>query len=160
MKRNFIFAVFILAVSFGKSTLFAAESISHVPVPYTDEEFAPWLKDLRRAEIITFGAMPFVTLNVTLGFWAMNGFDATLSPFAAADSSSAKYTNDQTLAILLTSFGICAGIGVADFLVHFLKTTNRTSNLKKKGNINIESITRDPDAVKLPPPEPPVPEEN
>ena len=158
MKKKSIFTVFILVISLGKISIFAEDAKTPVPVPYTDEEFSPWLKDLRRAEIITFGAMPFVTLNVTLGFWAMNGFDPALSPFAAADSTTSKYTNDQTLSILLTSFGICAGIGLADFLVHFLKTTNKTSNLKKKGNINLESITGDPDAVKLPPPEPSVSE--
>lgn len=151
MKKIISFIlVFSLFTSF--SSLFAADT-NHNPEPFGENEFSPWIKDLRRAEIITLGAMPFVTLNVTLGYWALNGFEGNLSPFAAESSTEQKYTNDQTIAILLTSFGICAGIGITDFLVHFLKSTNEQHNRKRQGNINIESVENDLNATRLPPPE-------
>lgn len=152
MGKKIISSVLVFSFFACSANVFAADS-SASPVPYSDDEFAPWLKDLRRAEIITLGAMPFVTLNVTLGFWALNGFDSSLSPFAASDSTVSKYTNDQTIGILLTSLGICAAIGISDFLVHFLKTANTTSASRKKRNINIESVVNDPEATRIPPPE-------
>lgn len=152
MRKKIISSILIFSFFVCNANVFAADS-STSPVPYSDDEFAPWLKDLRRAEIITLGAMPFVTLNVTLGFWALNGFDSSLSPFAAGDSTVSKYTNDQTVGILLTSLGICAAIGISDFLVHFLKTANTTSASRKKKNINIESVKNDPEATRIPPPE-------
>ncbi len=149
-KSVFLFLLFSLLVNtlgFGAST-----TDSHTPEPYAPDEFPSWLKDLRRAEIITLGAMPFITFNVTLGFWAINGFDDAHSPFdGTTESGITKYTNSQTVGILLTSLGISAGIGISDFLVHLLKTQNITNkNKKKMGNINIESVTDDPDAVKIP----------
>ncbi len=148
MKR-IISAVLVFSIFSCMTPVFSADA-STTPSPYTKDEFSPWLKDLRRAEIITLGAMPFVTLNVTLGFWALNGFDESLSPFAAADTTVTKYTNDQTLGILLTSIGICAGIGIADFLVHFLRTTDRTRKNRGTGRIRIESIADDPEATRIP----------
>ena len=152
-KRFFKFFIFILLLSFN-SPAFSASTTTHNPEPYGENEFPLWLKDLRRAEIITLGAMPFVTLNVTLGYWAINGFDTNLNPFEGTSDTTTKYTNDQTFGIILTSLGICAGIGLTDFIVHLLKTTSQTTSKQKKHrSIDIESVVNDPEAVKLPPPE-------
>ncbi|MCR5401652.1 MAG: hypothetical protein K6E78_08675 [Treponema sp.] len=151
MKKK-LFA-FICLLFFISSNIFSASSTdSHTPEPYGEKEFPSWLKDLRRAEIITLGAMPFITFNVSLGFWAINGFDESHSPFdGTSESDVTKYTNSQTVGILLTSLGISAGIGLSDFLVHLLKTQDISNkNKKKMGNINIESVKDDPDAVKIP----------
>ena len=38
------------------------------PAPYSEGEFPQFLKDARRFEIITLGALPFVTIQTTLGY--------------------------------------------------------------------------------------------
>lgn len=151
MKNTILKVLMLFLFLFAAFPSYSASTTTHTPEPYGENEFPLWLKDLRRAEIITLGAMPFITLNVTLGFWAINGFDSTFNPFEGTSDSKTKYTNDQTLGIILTSLGICAGIGFSDFIVHLLKTTSQTTKKNKKhGSINIESVTEDPNAVKLP----------
>lgn len=156
MKKKIVFWILFFSLFLNAQSFFAATNTdSHTPEPYGENEFPSWLKDLRRAEIITLGAMPFITFNVTLGFWAVNGFDDAHSPFeGATESGITKYTNSQTVGILLTSLGICAGIGISDFLVNLLKSQDVTNRNKKKiGNINIESVKEDPEAVRLPLPD-------
>ena len=53
---------------FHVTELFAADTSSKTAEPYKAEEFPGWMHDLRRAEIITLGAMPFVTFNISLGY--------------------------------------------------------------------------------------------
>lgn len=75
MKNRLLFAFSAFFLSF--SMLFAQ---TQSPEPYSKDEFHPVLKDLRRAEIITLGAIPFVTFNVTLGYsfgkYASHNFDS------------------------------------------------------------------------------------
>mgnify|MGYP007099008669 CR=1 FL=1 len=42
--------------------IFSEASFAETAEPYKDDEFPLLLKDLRRAEIITFGTMPFAVL--------------------------------------------------------------------------------------------------
>lgn len=55
---------------------------------YSDDEFAPWQKKLRRAEIIFFGGIPLAFLAAglvnsltgnTLGFWPVLGISASIA---------------------------------------------------------------------------------
>lgn len=55
---------------------------------YSDDEFAPWQKKLRRAEIIFFGGIPLAFLAAglvnsltgsTLGFWPVLGISASVA---------------------------------------------------------------------------------
>ena len=57
----------------------------HVPVPYTPGEFAPWMRDVWRAEVIAVGSFPF-TLFLTLEVYdswryATNGFNPSYAPW-------------------------------------------------------------------------------
>ena len=56
----------ILSFSLFTSFMFGAETKN--PEPYNKEEMPQTLQDLRRFEIITLGAMPFVMLDTTLGY--------------------------------------------------------------------------------------------
>ncbi len=158
MKRNavFIFALFL----FGLSALpvFPEDT----PVPYTKEEFPPLLRDIRRAEIITLGAMPFVTFNVTLGYsiskYASHNFDSDYFPNPFAKSSDANtYSTDEQIGIILTSVGISFGIGITDLIVHIVKRNRAKRRLQSQhtGPIKINPLTEAPEAfeVDLTPPD-------
>lgn len=159
MKKKLIASIICLSLFANLTPVFAADTKSTTPEPYEEDEFPSWLKDLRRAEIITLGAMPFITLNTSLcysfGNYAFHNFDSDyfLNPFAQGSDTS-SYTSGEQAGILLTSLGICLGIGITDFIVHSVKRSNQKKIMRtqKKGNINIESVADDPEATKILPP--------
>lgn len=159
MKKKLIASIICLSLFANLTPVFAADTKSTTPEPYEEDEFPSWLKDLRRAEIITLGAMPFITLNTSLcysfGNYAFHNFDSDyfLNPFAQGSDTS-SYTSGEQAGILITSLGICLGIGITDFIVHSVKHSNQKKKMRtqKKGNINIESVADDPEATKILPP--------
>ena len=159
MKKKLIASIICLSLFANLTPVFAADTKSTTPEPYEEDEFPSWLKDLRRAEIITLGAMPFITLNTSLcysfGNYAFHNFDSDyfLNPFAQGSDTS-SYPSGEQAGILLTSLGICLGIGITDFIVHSVKRSNQKKKMRtqKKGNINIESVADDPEATKILPP--------
>ena len=159
MKKKLIASIICLSLFANLTPVFAADTKSTTPEPYEEDEFPSWLKDLRRAEIITLGAMPFIPLNTSLcysfGNYAFHNFDSDyfVNPFAQGSDTS-SYTSGEQAGILITSLGICLGIGITDFIVHSVKRSNQKKKMRtqKKGNINIESVADDPEATKILPP--------
>lgn len=141
-------------------SLFKGFSDSKTPKPYEKEEFPGFLHDIRRAEIITLGAMPFVTFNIALGYsftnYALHNFNSSyfVNPFANSSDDNA-YSTDEQIAIIISSLCISAGIGLTDFIVHAAKRNKQQRLLKNrnKGAIEINPIFEDPDAVKIEAPE-------
>lgn len=143
----------ILIFSLFAENLFSAES--RTPEPYSDNEFPGFLHDLRRAEIITLGAMPFITFNATLGYslgkFAFNNFDPQyfVNPFA--QSSDSSFSTDEQIGIILTSLGISLCIGITDLIVNSVKRNNAKKKINDPNNpVKINPIKNDPDAIKLP----------
>jgi len=154
MVKKRILLFFILIFSFYQ--IFADNVKSTTPEPYSKEEFPGFMHDLRRAEIITLGAMPFVTFNLTFGYsfanYAIHGFDSSywVNPFANSSDDNA-FSSDEQIAIIVASVCISAGIGLTDFIVHAAKRNNQMRKLKnqKKGPIEITPVAEDPSAVKI-----------
>ncbi len=152
MKKIIFFTVLISLLSSSFPVF------SETPEPYQKDEFPGILHDIRRAEIITLGSMPFITFSATLGYsfgkYASHNFDSSyfVNPFSSTDENS--FSTDEQIGILLTSLGISAGIGLTDFIVHTIKRNNRQRKLKKQKNteIQITPIREDPDAIKITPP--------
>lgn len=159
MKNKKVIAIIIyISLILNISPVFSAttNTTNKTPEPYAQEEFPSWIHDLRRAEIITLGAMPFITLNTSLcysfGNYALHNFDANyfVSPFSKKSDNS-SYSTDEQIGILLTSLGISLGIGITDFIVHSIKRSNAKKRLRiqEKGNIKIFPIEEDPNATKI-----------
>ncbi len=152
MKKIIFFTVLISLLSSSFPVF------SETPEPYQKDEFPGILHDIRRAEIITLGSMPFITFSATLGYsfgkYASHNFDSSyfVNPFSSTEENS--FSTDEQIGILLTSLGISAGIGLTDFIVHTIKRNNRQKKLKKQKNpeIQITPIREDPDAIKINPP--------
>ena len=134
----------------------AKEAKDTTPAPYTDDEFPQFMKDLRRAEIVSFGALPFVTLTSTIVYssarYAQHGFDSEYfpNPFAKASASNGYSTAEQA-GILLTSAGISVGIGLTDLLVSVIrrKAAKKKLERKEKAPIVVTPIAEDKDAVRI-----------
>ena len=147
MKLKHIF-VFIIFLFICNCNIFA-QTTDTSPEPYKDDEFSQVLKDLRRFEIITLGAMPFVTLDTAIvynGYKFATGKTNTFNPLATAD-----YDKTEMTRIIFTSLSISAGIGISDYVINLVKRNNiKKRQRMEDSKISIEEI---PDAIKIPLPE-------
>lgn len=131
MKHTKKIASLILFVSlFSVFPVYAEDTkVSKTPDPYGAEEFKQWQKDLRRFEIITFGALPFVSL---LSFWAYDigrsiahKGDPAYNPWPLKDAKIAvKLTEKEQLGIFLTAVGISLGVAIIDITYRSIKRAN------------------------------------
>ncbi len=147
-----IISLLLIFSFFSQFSIFAADS--KTPEPYKDEEFPGFLHDLRRAEIITLGAMPFITFNATLGYsfgkFAYHGFDSSyfVNPFA--QSSDSSFSTEEQVGIILGSLGVSLCIGITDLIVNSVKRNNaKKKKLDQNAPIKINPIENDENAVKI-----------
>ena len=97
MKKNLIAKILIFSLLLNISVpAFAADT---TPKPYDNDELPQTMKDIRRFEIITLGALPFVTLDTTLAYstwrYVQHDFDSAYQPdiFAASSFSQEEQRN-------------------------------------------------------------------
>ena len=155
MKRNsrilkIVFVSLVLNVFFP---LFAEDTS---PAPYKKDEFPLFLQDLRRFEIISLGALPFVTLDTSLAYstyrYIQNDFNSEYLPSLAASSS---FDSDEQIGIILTSVGISLGIVLTDYIIRLIKRSGgkKKRMIKEDESVRIIPISQDKDAVQLELPE-------
>ena len=119
--RRFLALLLLFAVSFS---LFAQTEPTVKVEGYKKGETTPsWLKNLRRAEIVSLGSLPFTTLSVTLGYSLIKGFgngfaDGVPNPLQKDKSG---FSTKEQLGIFFTSIGISLFIGVTDYIVSTIK---------------------------------------
>ena len=160
MKKRLLVKILIFSLVFNFTAPIFAEDTT--PKPYNTEEFPQTLKDIRRFEIITIGALPFVTLDTTLAYstyrYAKNDFDAAYKPDIFSPNS---FTQDEQKGIILTSVGICIGIGLTDLIVQIIKRNSKKRRPQLNyDDISVIPISEDQDAVELPLPQETRPQEN
>ena len=152
MKKKFIAKILIF--SFLINCINPVFSEDTTPKAYDNDEFPQTLKDIRRFEIITIGALPFVTLDTTLVYsnyrYARHDYDEAYKPDIF---SAASYTQEEQKGIILTSVGICVGIGLTDLVVQIVRRKIK----KRKPPVNYDDvavipIAEDEDASIIPPP--------
>jgi hypothetical protein len=126
--RVFGAAIAVLLFAFAAAGAAHAQAASpgdeeHVPEPYRPEEFPDWALDLRRAEIVFFGSLPF-SLFVTfeaydLGRFIAGGFDPLLAPWPmrAGSEIGAGYTPAEKGWLIAAALTVSLGVSVADFLL-------------------------------------------
>ncbi len=120
----------------------------------TESTIPQGILDFRRFEIITLGALPFITLDVTLGYsmfqFVDNRFIKGNSNYAFPNpfKTSGNYNTDEMKAIIITSVGICIGIGINDLIFNIIRR-NKIKLQNTQNTINITPIEEDPDAIKI-----------
>jgi len=149
-KKTFIFALILFSL-ISNTFLYGEDT---TPEPYKKDEFPQVLKDIRRFEIITLGSLPFVTLDATLAYsgyrYAQHNFDPA---YQIDIFNKSSFTTDEQKGIVLTSIGISAGIGLADYVVQLIKRSKKNKKDKiRYEDINVYPISEDPEAtlIKLP----------
>lgn len=120
--------------------------------PYTKDEFPSWLHDMRRAEIVSLGSLPFVTLGVTLGYSLYRYFSHDMNPDYfpnpfAKSSSGARLTTDEQLGILFTSLGVAAVVGITDFTISSIQRHKQNKAYQELNRGAVEIIPLDEETV-------------
>lgn len=120
--------------------------------PYTKDEFPGWLQDMRRAEIVSLGSLPFVTLGVTLGYSLFRYFSHDMNPDYfpnpfAKSSSAARLTTNEQLGILFTSLGVAAVVGITDFTISSIQRHKRNKAYQELNRGAVEIIPLDEETV-------------
>ncbi|MBO5137257.1 MAG: hypothetical protein J6B81_01995 [Spirochaetaceae bacterium] len=115
---------------------------------YTQENIPSWAEDLRRAEIITFGSLPFVTLGVTMGYsfyrYFSNGMDSAYFPNPLAKTSEgANLSTDEQVGIILSSVVISSLIGITDFTINLVQRNKEKKKAAEldKGTVIIQPLS-------------------
>jgi len=126
--------------------LFAEDT---TPLPYKKNEFPQGLKDLRRFEIISIGALPFVTINTSLVYsgirYGKHGFSQEYAPNPFAVST---YTAEEQREILLTSLAISVGIGLTDYIIQLIKRNKKNKQRElEREDLYIIPLAEDPNAT-------------
>lgn len=101
------------------SMLFA-QKVDRTPEPYGIDEFTTWQKDLRRFEILSFGALPFVSL---LSFWGYDMIRAAKNPGNVAyypwplkrADIAAPLTEKEQKNVFFTAMGLSVGVALIDY---------------------------------------------
>jgi hypothetical protein len=105
------------------SAIGAMAEEKHVPEPYAPEEFPAWTQDLRRAEIVFFGSLPFTLFFsfevYDLGQFIASGFDSLEAPWPlrAGSEIGAGYTPAEKGWLIASALTVSLGVAVADFLI-------------------------------------------
>ena len=143
--------VFSILLNFSLP-VFSEEQTDTTPKPYDKKELPQGIKDLRRFEIITLGALPFVTLDATLAYstvrYAQHNFDSAYTPDIFSKSN---FTQDEQKGIILTSIGICVGIGLTDYIVQLIRRNSKKRHARQitYDDISVIPISEDPDAMEI-----------
>jgi hypothetical protein len=94
---------------------------TRTPEEYGKEEFSPFLKALRRGEIILFGSLPislFLTFEAyDLGRFLINDRRLEYAPWPFRPPNAAQYSKEETIGILVTAVSVSLVLAVADYVV-------------------------------------------
>ncbi|MDX9799892.1 MAG: hypothetical protein RBT69_01000 [Spirochaetia bacterium] len=133
MKMIFPLLLILLTFSFPVSPVSADESYSElVPEEYKDEEFSPFLRDLRRAEVIFIGSYPFAVVFTKIGSgifdYASSGFARSKAPALFGGAEKGTSSSDETKRILISSLYVSLSITAADFIIGKIKKQVKNEN--------------------------------
>ena len=89
--------------------------------PYEEEEFPGWAHDLRRAEVIFFGTIPFTFFASGLSYdlykYASNNFNSDFAPALFGNTTPPVLTNDEKWQLIKISVSLSAFLSLLDYLL-------------------------------------------
>jgi hypothetical protein len=80
-----------------------------------------WVKDLRRAEIVAFGAFPFAmfftSITVDTYRFATHGWDTLYAPWPIKPAGAVVMTQDELKNTVTIAMGISLAVSIADYFI-------------------------------------------
>lgn len=101
-------------------------AVSALPEPYRADEFPPWMRRLRRMEIISLGAFPIILFYTRFAFDTKrflesglggDGFDAALAPWPFKSEDSYEPSDEEQLSSVAVAGVLSLAFGLADALL-------------------------------------------
>ncbi|GMO41086.1 MAG: hypothetical protein Ta2F_16980 [Termitinemataceae bacterium] len=124
MRRKY-FIFFTVFYLFMSSNVFAQTSTNAATVVKPEPKYPQWVLDIRRADIIAFGAFPISWLLaatfVDLYRCSINDWDLRYAPWPATAAGAIPRTNEEFITIIGVAAGISVGLALADFIVVKIK---------------------------------------
>lgn len=143
--NNKVFACSVLSVMLLFAPYAAAEEENTINTkdldngkaqPYKDDEFPAWTRDMRHAEIVLIGSLPFTTLASTLcyslGRYTVTGFDFNYVPNPFAKSGAGSLNQTEQIGVFAAAGGLSICIGVTDLIVRIHRRRKKERVQKEK----------------------------
>jgi hypothetical protein len=108
---------------------YVAAQEANAPEEYSPDEFTEFEKDLRRAEIVFFGSLPFTFLFSTVGYdlgryvgkGIQFGFDSnqaeTYAPLFFAPAGKPEFTQEELLGLFVSSLVLSMVVTIIDQII-------------------------------------------
>ena len=148
MMKNFIFAVIVSLLLLSPVTQAAAQANLDSSGTFDTSSFPQWARDLRRWEIIAFGAFPFSMFTVTffsdLYRWneanGMDFNDRRYAPWPLKSAGAIEMTKEEYERTILLAIGLSAAIAFTDLVIVKVKQHNQRRQLERmpSGTVIIE----------------------
>ena len=127
MGKKFALLLIVLAVLTGTVQSQEQTDVGSdiAPEEYDDEEFPPFLRNLRRAEIVMLGTFP-MTLFLSLEFYdiyrfAASGGASEYAPWPFRAPGAVGYTGGENLGIFLAAISTSLLITTTDYIIGRIK---------------------------------------
>lgn len=148
MKKNYkpIASLLFIALFVSLIPLYGEDKKEdYTPEPYTYDEFPLWQHELRRFEILSFGALPFVTL---LSFWGYdmiryfkNNRDTAYAPWPFKSTQNAvPLTSKEMRNVFFVALGISVTIAIIDVSYRAIKRSITLKRLERENLVQEQAI--------------------
>lgn len=152
--KSLITALILISVFSANIYSQSSQGFDSSAVDQAKKPLPQWVQDFRDTEIIIFGALPFVTITVTLAYSlvnsAMHNWDSSyfINPFTKEGS----FTIDQQVGIIVTSACVCLGIGLTNLTINLIKRNIQKKKNKTtlQSNVKITEIENTTDLILMP----------
>lgn len=129
MKYRVTFVLSAMLFLVCSCFLLSAQESADDYEPYRASEFPEWALEMRRAEVLFFGSLPFTLLLSNVGFdiynYADNGFNAEYLPFFAPGSGGAPIDDGERLLRLAAALTGSLLIAVIDNAIGDIRDERR-----------------------------------
>jgi len=99
-----------------------------LPGPFIEEEKSPFLKNLRRFEIVAFGAFPIMLFYTNVGFdlsrYIRSGYDSYYAPWPLKNEYSYQASTSEILASIGTAALLSLSVGTVDAIIRAIRSRN------------------------------------
>jgi hypothetical protein len=130
-KSIFFLSAFLLL---GFALYAQADDASMVSTQFDMSGFPQWTRDLRRAEIVAFGAFPFTYFFTNFGFdmyrCASNGWDRQYAPWPVKPAAAIEQTQDEKIRVLTIAAGGAVLISLIDYGIVRYKRSQQEKEIR------------------------------
>lgn len=119
-----------------------AQKNALVPDPYDREEFPLWARDLRRAEIVAFGLLPFTIFFATLAVdsyrYATHDWDELYAPWPLKPAGAIEMSEQDKGLVLQAGIASAVLLSTLDYIIVRIK---REGQRKKESRVPTGEVT-------------------